>query len=224
MNKAELLQDLNERISASAVSGFWTDDMKIAWLDAGGQRVCDFYRWPFLELALTKTTEESREYYDYPSGAVRFKPNSIYQIDIEGETYAPGVQGRRRVNWETYQEKKQEGDDELVFTNHNGFYFLGPVPENGKTMSLYGLKAWRKLSGLTNDDLPITPEEMDEAVVRLALAAALRKAKKYDQARAESIEILDQEVGVLAQFRKAIEAEAPQGYGGSAQSSRWNRG
>lgn len=183
MTKAELLQDLNDRISAASVSGFWDNEMKISWLDAAGQRVCDFYRWPFLELALEKTTADSREYYDYPTGAVRFKPNSIYQIDIEDETYGLNVQGRRRVNWAQFQKKKQENDGELVFTNHNGFFFLHTVPTDGKVMSLYGLKAWQKLSGLTDDDEPITPVEMDEAIVRLALATALRKAKKYNDAR-----------------------------------------
>lgn len=223
MTKAELLQDLNDRISAASVSGFWTDDMKIAWLDAAGQRVCDFYRWPFLELALEKTTLDEREYYDYPDGIVRFKPNSIYQIDVEDESYALNVQGRRRVNWQQYQKKKQEDDTELVFTNHNGFFFLHPTPEDGKVMSLYGLKAWQKLSGLGDDDEPITPPEFDEAIVRLALATALRKAKKMQDARTETVEVMDPQVGVLANLKAALEDEGPKGFGGNAQSSRFNR-
>lgn len=224
MTKGELLQDLNDRISAAKVSGIWTEEMKLNWLDNAGQRACGFYPWTFLELALERPTVDQREYYDYPSGIVRFKPNSIYQIDIEDETYAIGVQGRRRVNWQQFQKKKQEGDTELVFTNHNGYFFLHTIPTDGKTMSLYGLKAWRKLVDLGDDDMPITPEEFDEAIVRLALAACLRKAKKYDQAKAESLEVLDPTVGLLAMLKAEMEEEAPKGYGGEASSSRFSRG
>lgn len=223
MTKAELLQDLNDRISAAKVSGIWTDEMKINWLDNAGQRACGFYPWTFLELALEKTTVDSRQYYDYPSGAVRFKPNSIYQIDIEDEEYPAGQQGRRRVNWQQFQKMIQEESDELVFTNHNGFFFLNTIPTDGKTMSLYGRKGWRKLSELTDDDEPVSPTEFDEPIVRLALAACLRKAKKYDQARAEALEVLDPNVGLLAMLKMEFEEEAPKGYGGEAQSSRFNR-
>jgi len=221
MTKAELLEDLNSRISAASVSGFWTTDMKIGWLDNAGQQVCNFYRWPFLELALEKTTVDSREYYDYPGGVYRFKPNSIYQIDIEDEAYPLGQAGRRRVNWQQFQERKQEQNDDPCFANHNGFYFLYPVPADDKTMSLYGLKEWKKLSTLTDDDEPVTPTEFDEAIVRIALAACLRKAKKYDEAKAELVEILDPNIGLLSQLKNQIEVEGASGEGGTAKSSRW---
>lgn len=224
MTKSELLQDLNDRISAAKVSGIWTDDMKVNWLDNAGQRVCGFKPWSFLELALERLTVDSREYYDYPSGVIRFKPNSIYQISIEDESYDPGIQGRRRVNWQQYAKKKQDGDTEPVFANHNGFYFLNPIPTDGKTMSLYGRKGWQKLTGLGDDDLPVSPEEFDEPIVRLALAACLRKAKKYDQARAEALEILDPNVGILAMLWGELEEDAAKGYGGEATSSRFSQG
>jgi len=221
MTKAELLQGLDDKISAAKVSGFWTTAMKIQWLDDAGVTVCNFYRWPFLELALTRQTEDQREYYDYPGGAVRFKPNSIYFLSIEGETYPAGQAGRRRVNWEQFQEMKQQGDGNLVFTNHNGFYFLCDIPEDGKTMSLIGLKGWKKLADQTDDDEPITPMEFDEAIIRIALAACLRKAKKYAEAKAELSEVLDPQIGVLAQIKGQTEVEGPQGEGGTAKTSRW---
>jgi len=221
MNKAELLQDLNDRISAASVSGFWTTAMKVAWLDAAGKTVCGFYRWPFLELALKKQTVDSREYYDYPAGVNRFKPNSIYQIDIEGEVYPEGQAGRRRVNWQQFQERKQEENTDPCFTNHNGFFFLFPVPEDDKTMSLYGLKGWRDLADQGDEDEPVTPEEFGESIVRIALAACLRKAKKYAEAKAELLEVLDPTIGLLAQLKNQIEVEGPSGEGGTAKTSRW---
>lgn len=221
MNKEELLQDLDNRISAASVSGFWTPAMKVAWLDAAGKTVCNFYRWGFLELALEKTTLDSRNYYDYPSGTVRFKPNSIYQIDVEGEEYPLGQAGRRRVNWQQFQQRIQTQDPDPCFTNHNGQYHLYPVPQDGKTMSLYGLKGWKDLAELGDDDYPITPPEMDEAIVRIALAACLRKAKKYAEAKAELLEILDPTIGLLAQIKNQTEVEDSKGEGGTAKSSRW---
>lgn len=221
MNKAELLEDLNDRISASSVSGFWTTDMKVRWLDSAGKTVCAFYRWAFLELALEKQTVDQREYYDYPGGTVRFKPNSIYQIDIEDEEYPEGQAGRRRVSWQQFQERKQEANPDPCFTNHNGYYFLYPVPTDGKTMSLYGLKGWRNLADQGDADEPVTPEELDESIVRLALAACLRKAKKYGEAKAEMLEVLDPVVGLLAQIKGQSDVEDSKGEGGTAKSSRW---
>lgn len=222
MDFEELQDELTARISASSASGFFTDAQKKLWLNMAGQRVCDFYNWPFLQLALEIQTANDSEYYDYPSGVVRFKPNSIYQIDIEDEDYARGVSGRRRIPWEMFQKKKQEDDDELVYTNHNGFYFLHPIPTNGKTMSIYGVKGWKVL--VNNTDVPVTPYECNEAIIRIALASALRKSKKYGEAKSELVEVLDPNIGILAQIKNQIEAEAPQGYAGEAESSRWNNG
>lgn len=221
MNKEELLQDLSDRISAASVNGFWTPEMKIKWLDAAGSLVCGFSRWGFLELALKKQTVDDRSYYDYPGGTVRFKPNSIYQIDIEGETYPIGQGGRRRVTWQQFQERIQEQNPDPCFTNHNGQYHLYPVPENDKTMSLYGLKGWKKLEDMGNDDLPITPQEFDEAIVRIALASCLRKAKKYSEAKAELLEVLDPQIGLLAMLKNENALEDSKGEGGTAKSSRW---
>lgn len=219
MTFKELQDELTARITASGASGFYTSTQKKLWLNMAGQRVCSYYNWPFLKLAVYITTADSSEYYDYPGADLRIKPNSIYQITVDGEEYAKGVAGRRRVEWEQYQKKVQEDDDELIFTNHNGFYFLHPIPADGKEMVVMGVKGWQKL--VNDNDNPVTPEELDEPIIRIALASALRKAKKYDEAKAELLEIYDVNVGILPEVKRAIEDEAPQGYGGEAESSRW---
>jgi len=222
----ELLNDLDSRISAAKISGFWTRAMKIEWLNQAGQRVCDWsgplgmpYHWPFLELALKTQTGDEAEYYDYPDEPNALKQNSIYQISIEDEEYFTPYAGRRRVNWEQFIRHKQEEVTEKVFSNHNGYYFLYPVPLDGKELTLYGLKKWRTL--VNDEDETTTPEEMNEAVVRVALATCQRKAKKYNEAKAELTEIFDPSVGVLSQLKAQYDNESPQGYGGEARSSRW---
>lgn len=220
MNLGELRGDLNNRVSSAKITGFWTDDMKDQWINQAGQRVCDFRRWKWLELALETQTRSGKEYYDYPEAPNAFKRDSIYQIDIEGEEYDSDQSGRSRVNWTQFQKAKQSGSEKKIFANHNGFYFLHPVPADGKVMSLYGLKTWRTLE--SDEDEPITPAEVyDEAIVRIALATCLRKAKRYNEAKAELVEILDPRVGVLENLWEQENDESALGYGGEAKSSRW---
>ena len=216
---AELRQDLKDQVAASSAQGFWTDEMFDDWLNWAGKKACGFYRWPFLELAVYTTTRDQKQYYSYPQGALRFKPNSIYQITVDGEDYPSSQQGRLRRNWQQFQVAIQDESDEKIFANHNGFYFLNPIPTDGKEMVLFGLKGWQKLE---NDaDTPITPTEFDEVIVQLALARALRKGKKYKEAQAELVEALDPNVGALAMLKSDIENEGDKGQGGNAQSSRW---
>lgn len=216
---AEMLQDLDDEIASSAAQGFWTPDMKKDWLNRAGQKVCGYYRWPFLELSVYTTTRDQKEYYTYPHGELRLKPNSIYQISIAGEDYPSGQQGRLRVSWQQYIKAKQEESDERIFANHNGFYFLNPLPEDDKEMVLYGLKGWQKM--VDDDDTPVTPTEFDDAIIKIAKAQCLRKAKKYREAQAELVDVFNQEVGILAMLKHEIENEGAAGYGGEAQSSRW---
>lgn len=219
MTKQELREDLDNRISAAKISGIWTDEMKDLWINQAGQRVCDFRRWKWLELALETQTRNSQEYYDYPEPPVGFKKDSIYQIDIEDETYPESQSGRRRISWSQFQRQKQIGGEDKVFTNHNGYLFLHPIPDNGKVMSLYGLKEWVTLED--EEDEPVSPSSYDEAIVRVALATCLRKVKKMDQARVELLEVFDPQVGILQILWEQEQDEAPQGYGGEAKSSRW---
>lgn len=215
----ELREDLEAEIASSSVQGFWTAAMKNKWLNKAGRKICSFYRWPFLELSVYTTTRDQKEYYTYPTGALRFKPNSIYQIAVADEEYPPGQAGRGRVTWEEFTKLKQDEADQKVFANHNGFYFLYPVPEDGKEMQLFGLKGWQELASDT--DKPVTPDEFDEAIVQLAKASALRKAKRYKEAQAEMVEVLDPVVGTLALLKSDTEVENAGGYGGQAVSSRF---
>jgi hypothetical protein len=211
-----LRDDLDGRISAAKTSGFWNQAFKDLALNDAGKQVCNAYRWGFLELALITQSRDASEYYDYP---VSFTPDSIYQLSVAGEDY--GAQdGRTRVNWERFQERKNIGDDnDYVFTNHNGFYFIYPVPADGLDISIFGLKKWVVLTAAT--EIAVTPDELNDAIVKLALAKCLRKAKKYAEAKAELLEVLDPQVGLLAQIWAKTHEESPGGYKGEATSSRF---
>lgn len=217
----DLLIELDEQITTADASGFWTPDMKKRWLNRAGQRVCGFYRWPFLELSVYTSTRNQKDHYEYPRDVLRLKPNSIYQITVEGEYYDGNSSGRDRVSWQEFQKMRQRGDETPVFANHNGFYFLHPIPEDGKEMILFGLKGWQKLEA--DDDKPVTPPEMDESIIRMAVGYTLRKAKKYREAAAEIAEVIDPNAGMLAQLRDDIQNEGAKGYVGQSTSSRFRR-
>jgi hypothetical protein len=219
MTKAELLADLDNRISSAKVKGFWSDAMKLVWLNDAGKRVCNwrspaipgFKRWSFLELAMETQSRGSKEYYDYPPN---MKQSSIYQIDVEEEDEA-----RDGVSWETFQKHKEQENDVQIFANHEGYYFLYSVPEDGKVISVYGERKWVNL--VADADLPITPEDLDEAIVRIALASCLKKAKKYNEAQSELSDVLDPEFGVIAQFARQQDVGGQKGYVGQARSTRF---
>lgn len=212
--------DLDERISAAKVSGFWTQTFKDRAINAAGKQVCNSQRWGFLELALTTQSRDGKEYYDYPvTGPKSFTPDSIYQINIAGEDYG-NADGRTRLGWGEFQKRKNAGDtDEKVFANHNGYWFLYPVPADGLDISLFGLKKWWTLTAATDE--AVTPSELDDSIVKIALARCLRKAKKYDEAKAELVEVIDPQVGSLATIWAKTNEESPGGYKGDATSSRW---
>ena len=213
-----LQDELDSRISAAKVTGFWSADAKKEWINFAGQRVCDFKPWEFLKKALTITTEDDREYYDYPDGDDNaFKYNSIYNIVIADEEYFD-KDGRKRVTWDVYKRAKNRESEELIFTNHNKWYMLNPVPENGKVMSIYGLMRWVKL--VNDADKPICPSEFDEAIVKLALSTCLRKSKKYNEANVEMMEVLNPEGGLLMNIWTQEQDEGPRGYGGVILTSR----
>lgn len=213
---------MDGRISAAKVSGFWTQAFKDKAINDAGKQVCNAYRWSFLEIAYTTQSRDSKEYYDYPgriNEAQAVTDDSIYQLQVAGEDYG-SKDGRDRVSWGEFQKIKNNGDDgRLIFSNHDGFYFLYPVPANGLEISIWALLKWRALTN--EDDESIAPVDFDDAIVKIALARCLRKAKKYAEAKAELLEVLDPQVGLLAQMWAKTHEESPGGYKGQAQSTRW---
>ena len=178
MNFSELQQELDNRIAAAKVSGFWTSAMKKEWINKAGERVCDFRRWKVLELAKQTTTKPNWEYYDYPS---EFKTNSIYYMEVDGNEYI-------EKSWDDYQAYKAAGSPDKIFTSHNGFYFIHPTPtEDGKEILIFGIQKWTKL--VNDADELILPSEFDEAIIKLALATCLQKERRYDEATAERAEV-----------------------------------
>ncbi len=217
MKLSEFLTELNNRIAAAKVSGFWSDTMKKQWINTAGERVCNYRRWKALEYALKTVTKANQEYYDYPS---EFQEDSIYYMEVDGKEHIG-------VSWDDYQNYKANGSTDRVFASHNSFYFINPTPIKADLeLAIWGIRKWVKL--VNNDDEPITPSELDEPIIKLALATCLQKERRYSEAAAEIAEVEtpdDPRVpgsgGILARLAAREEDEGPKGYIGRAKSSRW---
>jgi hypothetical protein len=203
MTLNELLTELNNRISATAISGFWTASMKKEWINKAGERICNFKRWKFLEKAKWTYSTANREYYDYPDD---FKANSIYYMEVDGKEYI-------EKSWDDYQAFKAAGSTDKIFANHNEFYFINPIPKvSGLEILIFGIRKWLKLTADT--DKPILPSEFDEAIIKLALATALQKERRYSEATFEIGEV-EGANGILAKIAER-EDEETKGHIGKA--------
>jgi len=218
MKLSEFLTELNNRIAAAKVSGFWTDAMKKQWINKAGERVCNYHRWKALEYAVTTKTKANQEYYDYPD---EFQEDSIYHLEVDGKEYT------RCNNWDDYQNYKANESTDKVFVSHDGFYFINPTPEEADlVIDLWGIRKWKKL--VNDNDEAITPTELDEAIIKLALAICLQKERRYSEANAEIAEVeapanprVPGSGGILARLVTREENEGPKGYIGKAKSTRF---
>jgi len=217
MQFSELLTELNNRIAAAKVSGFWSDAMKKQWINNAGERACNYRRWKALEYALKTITKANQEYYDYPD---EFQENSIYYIEVDGKEHI-------EASWDDYKEYRESGSSDRVVASHDGFYFINPTPtEADLELAIWGVRKWVKL--VNDGDESILPSKFDEAIIKLALATCLQKERRYSEATAEIAEVetpanpkIEGSGGILAKLSAREEDEGPKGYVGRAKSTRW---
>ena len=217
MTFLELQTELDNRIAAAKVSGFWSSAMKKQWINTSGERAANYFRWKKLEYALKTVTKADQEYYDYPD---EFQEGSIYFMKVNGEEHI-------EAEWDDYQEYKEEESTDKIFSSHDSFYFINPTPTLADLeIEIHGIRKWVKL--VDNADTPITPSEMDDAIIKLSLAICLQKERRYSEAAAEIAEVeapRDPRVpgsgGILARLAEREEDEGPKGYIGRAKSTRW---
>lgn len=204
--------DLEQLLSTVGLSGFFSDTVKNSFINMGGKRVYNFTAWVWLQHALKTTTEENWEWYDQPT---QFKRGSIYRITVADEE---GIEQEHDIRPRNeYEDIKKGGGDSKVATLLDDQYFIYPIPTvEGREISVFGQKKWTEL---TNDtDETISPEEIDESIVRMAFAFALQKERRFSEAQNQ---IQDVEENMLPRLKSNDEKEAPKGYMGQQKSTRW---
>lgn len=137
MTLSELLIELNNRIAAAKVSGFWTDAMKKEWINMAVDRIVNFKNWKVLETKITATTIKNQEKYTHPA---TLKTNSIFMIKVDGEIYI-------KKSWVEYQDLKTKRVSDKIFSIYGGEIYINPTPtETGKTIEIFGFKRPLKLT------------------------------------------------------------------------------
>ena len=205
MQFSEMLSDLESRLATSSDSEFWTTSDLKEWLNKGQAKACNYKRWPALEIAKTTPSKTNQEYYDFPS---EIKSGGIYKIEVDGQDYEKVSDFNDYLN---YTGSKR------VFGQFGRQYFLKPKPtEADLPIDVWGTRKPPKMVNDTDEPI-LTDDSQQETIIKLAKAVALKKAKKYSDAKQEEAEAF----GLLDVVWTQQEEENKQGYVRQAQSSRW---
>ncbi len=206
MQLQEFLQDLNARMSAAKTTGFWSESDKKRWINKSIVRACNFAKWNFLNHHSTQLTEKDIEAYFNPFD---YKPGGMIFIKVDGQEHA-------KTSVENYQSGNHVW--ERVFCILGDQYLIKPTPlEDGKLIDIYYR---RRPVPLVNDtDEPITPEEMEEAIIKLALGICLKK--EPNRGTDADKQILEA-TAILQQIKDRQDEEGGEaGFAGQATSSRF---
>ncbi len=149
-------------MSAAKATGMWSDADKKRWINKAMVRACNFAKWNFLNHHSTQLTEKDREAYFLPFD---YKPGGMLLIKVDGKAHTKASIG-------SFQ--REDYPWELAFCLLGDQYLIKPSPtEDGKIIDIYYRR--RTVPMVNDTDEPITPEEMDEPIVKLALAICLKK-------------------------------------------------
>lgn len=221
-------------MSASKVTGFWKDSDKDRWINKAIVRACNYARWKFLSKHSSQLTElnsdgSGKENYFLPFD---FKPGGMIFLSMDKEEY-------HKVSEEAYLSRKSDDNlsvpsrpslDVIHASNHTDWrwqkiftiigdeFFINPVSsEVGRIVDFFYKR--RPVRLVEDTDEPITPEEMDEAIVKLALSVCL---SKIPGKKAESQQEVIEAHTMLAQVKEREDEEPSSVFKGQATSTRWS--
>lgn len=135
-------------------------------------RVENAHDWPHLERAMTRDSEANQEYYNYPEN---WKQDSIYKLKYNGDDY----EKVRFKDYLQYQEDYDNNATDKIFSDFRNRFFINPKPAILVTAGIefWGQEYSADLSGDT-DETPFTLErEVEEIIIELSLAMALKKGR-----------------------------------------------
>lgn len=190
-------------MTASKTTGFWSEEDKGRWIHQAIIRACNYARWKFLRKHSTILTEKDKEAY-----YLSFDYKSMIFLKVDGETYHP-VDDPADYQSGNYAWEK-------VFTIIGDQFLIKPtIAEDDKIIDIYFQRRPVKLVEPTDE--PITPEEMDEPIVMLALATCLKKEPGRER---EAKEVTLEATALLQQIKDREDEEPTDIYRGKAISSR----
>lgn len=226
MQFQEFTQDLDARIAASKITGFWKPEDKERWLNKSVIRACNYAPWKFLskhasqliELNLDGTIKEN---YFLPFD---FKPGGMILLKV----YDPAtLKGKKhfKVDIDAFHAKTYPYERVYTIVGDEYFVNLAELIEDssvaaaqmeGKVMDIFYKR--RPVKMVEPTDEPITPEEMDEAIIKFAFAICLTKTPGRS---AEAVKEINEANSMLQQIRDREDEEPSSVYKGQATSTRW---
>jgi len=208
---ADYRADLEALLSTVDLSGFFTEAIKNEFINRAGRRVYNAKKWAWLEHAVKTQSKAGIEYYAQPS---RFKKGSIHRITL-GEGMAELEYDV--VAWNLYKQNKEQTTGARVASILGNQYFMYPAPERAnEVIGIYGQLKWVDLTSDSTES--INPEAYDEAIIRLALADALKKERRFSEANSETKEVTDV---LIPSLWSEDQKQDPKGYIGQSRSTRW---
>ncbi len=227
MQFQEFLQDLDARIAASKVTGFWKPENKERWINKSVVRACNYARWKFLSKHATQAIElesgEIKENYYLPFD---YKPGGMILIKVYDPVTEKSLK-HFKIDNDSYHSKAYEYTRVYTIVGDEYFLNLQELAEDsglaasemeGKIIDLYYKRRPVKLVEPTDE--PITPEEMDEPIIKFAFSICLSKTPGRAKEAVKEI----QEANSMLQQIKDREEEEPQAvFKGQATSMRWQR-
>jgi len=212
MTYKELKEALQDRLSASATNTFWTPTMIGEWINRGVLWATNLYRWPFTEGAEYTKSRANARYYDYPKdtadGVPAFKSDSIRFCQIEqSDGKMKEYTKTRYVDFMRYIENNEDGTDK-IFSDYRRRIFINPVVSvSDRKICIWGQEKSKKLAA-DADETPFAEGEEtgDEAIIHYAMAIALRKGRRYNEAAAERAEAFN----LLQEIWNRVEMEQAQ--------------
>lgn len=132
MTFAQMISDLERRLSIASTNTFWTTPMLESWMNIAMIWACGFKKWPFTEKKdETLTTVASQANYNYPT---KFKSDSIRILMIDGKRYT-------KIRYDDYLKYREDysGGTDKVFSDHKRVIYINPNAfAASKTITIYG--------------------------------------------------------------------------------------
>ncbi len=227
MQFQEFQQDLDARIAASKITGFWKPEDKQRWINKSVVRACNYAAWKFLSKHATQLIEldtgKIKENYFLPFD---YKPGGMILIKVYDPVSIKSLK-HYKTDIDSYHAKAYEYTRVYTIVGDEYFLNLQELAEDsalaasvyeGKVIDLFYRRRPVKMVEATEE--PITPEEMDEPILKFALAICLAKTPGRSNEAVKEI----QEANSMLQQIKDREDEEPQAvFKGQATSMRWQR-
>ncbi len=227
MQFQEFTQDLDARIAASKITGFWKPEDKQRWINKSVVRACNYAAWKFLSKHATQLiqldTGKIKENYFLPFD---YKPGGMILIKVYDPVSEKSLK-HYKTDIDSYHAKAYEYTRVYTIVGDEYFLNLQELAEDsglaasqmeGKIIDLFYRRRPVKMVETTEE--PITPEEMDEPIIKFTFAICLTKTPGRASEAVKEI----QEANSMLQQLKDREDEEPQSvFKGQATSMRWQR-